>query len=344
MGIKVRNEKIDIVRGFAILLVVMGHTLSSIAGATDTFFYNVIFAVQMPLFMIISGYITIYSKPIIGITDFLKKIRRRTVALLLPWIVWTLIRYFLSGSEQSFGEYIVYILNNMDAGYWFLVSLWTIDLIVSFSSFFSNIGKQKTINKYFQLFIQFIYIGLFFAILGVIGYFVGMNVFAIKYSLYYLPYFCLGYLFGRIYTDISKIKRYELLSSVVVAIFGFVFVILSSMFNVYHMSDTFSNIALRMVISVSGCTCIFWTIDKTHITPRISCFFRFYGVHSLELYLVHYLFLSLVMVDGLVINSILGVISFIFNYFICLLFSSFIIYITNLNSITKSILYGKFKV
>ena len=54
-----RNKIVDIIRGFAMLLVVLGHTLSgSTANFNDTFLFQVIWTLQMPLFIIISGYVT----------------------------------------------------------------------------------------------------------------------------------------------------------------------------------------------------------------------------------------------------------------------------------------------
>ena len=59
-----RNVKIDMARGVAILMVVLSHTISSFADGKYTLLYNITFSVQMPLFMIISGYVAFYSKPI----------------------------------------------------------------------------------------------------------------------------------------------------------------------------------------------------------------------------------------------------------------------------------------
>lgn len=341
MGIKVRNEKIDIVRGFAILLVVMGHTLSSIAGATDTFFYNVIFAVQMPLFMIISGYVTIYSKPITSIGGFWTRIKKRTISLLLPWLVWTLIKYCVFSWGQPFGQYMLYIFEHMDTGYWFLFSLWTIDLIVSFSSFLSNIGKQKSLNKYLHIVIQFAYIGVMFVALAVLGYKVGMNVLAIKYSLYYMPFFCLGYLFGMLYSDVANFKWFDITSTVISAISLIAFGLLCVNFNVQQMEDNLLNTSIRIVMSLLGCGVIFWVFHNVKCAGKAWSVIKYFGVHSLELYVIHYFFLLTINTEDIVINSLQGVITFILNYALCLISSTALIYIINLNFISRRILLGK---
>ena len=63
---KQRNATVDYIRGIAILLVIIGHTVSNngIADYSGSGLYRVVFALQMPLFMLVSGYVTVYSKPI----------------------------------------------------------------------------------------------------------------------------------------------------------------------------------------------------------------------------------------------------------------------------------------
>lgn len=341
MGIKVRNEKIDIVRGIAILMVVMGHALSAFRGSENTFIYNVIFAVQMPLFMIISGYVAIYSKPVDSFAAFGKRLLRRTVALMLPWLVWTVIRYFIFAPQQSIFNYISYLLGHMDTGYWFLASLWTIDLIFNLSSLFSSLGKQKHLKKYSKLFVQCVYIGLLFVVLFIIGWLIGLNVFAIRYSLYYLPFFCLGYLFAYVYSDVAGKKWFEVLSAAVVAACGVAFAVLCVKFNVLGSDNSISNIALRIITSLSGCAVIFWTISKLPCTAKVWSVIKFYGMHSLELYITHYFFLNLVSAEGIELFSAFGVPVLLMNYAISIIGSTVLIYVINSNFISKMILLGK---
>ena len=294
MGTKVRNDKIDIVRGIAILLVVMGHIIYEFQGAEHGFLYNAIFAVQMPLFMIISGYITIYSRPVDSISAFGKRLLKRTLALMLPWLVWTLMRYFVQGVEVPLLRYLLYLFEHMDVGYWFLVSLWTIDLVFNLSLLFSSLGKQKELKKYPKLFVQCVYVVILFGCLFLIGMLIGFNSFAIKYSLYYLPFFCLGYLFAYVYDDISEKKWFNTASSVFITACGVVFAVLCYRFNVKNSDDTVLNILIRLLASLSGCTVIFGTINKLSCNSKAWSVIKFYGKHSLELYVIHYFFLNLI--------------------------------------------------
>ena len=60
-----RNQFVDIMRGIAMLLVVLGHTMTGCtANSQSSFLFNIIWSLQMPLFILISGYVTKYSRPI----------------------------------------------------------------------------------------------------------------------------------------------------------------------------------------------------------------------------------------------------------------------------------------
>lgn len=54
-----RIEYIDILRGFAIFLVVLGHVLEKSGLADSTLFY-LIYSFHMPLFICISAYVSAY--------------------------------------------------------------------------------------------------------------------------------------------------------------------------------------------------------------------------------------------------------------------------------------------
>ena len=98
-----RNQFVDIMRGIAMLLVVLGHTMTGCtANSQSSFLFNIIWSLQMPLFILISGYVTKYSRPSADGNGLWKYVKRRTVAYMLPWAVWSfLVRGIIFG-ENSF--------------------------------------------------------------------------------------------------------------------------------------------------------------------------------------------------------------------------------------------------
>ena len=89
-SVKQRNMTVDILRGIAMLMVVSWHTMG---GCTENYQNNpltdMIWTLQMPLFILISGYVTKYSKSVDSLNSLIRFLKKRTLAYLLPWIVWT---------------------------------------------------------------------------------------------------------------------------------------------------------------------------------------------------------------------------------------------------------------
>lgn len=147
-----RNQFVDIMRGIAMLLVVLQHTMSGCTvGAENTFVFNIAWSLQMPLFILISGYVTKYSRPISDGKELWKYVKRRTVAYMLPWAVWSfLVRGIIFGQDGFLN--VKHLLWNMDSGYWFLATIWTISMIFGIASFIAEriaerVSKENLLKK-----------------------------------------------------------------------------------------------------------------------------------------------------------------------------------------------------
>lgn len=75
------EEKWDIFRGIAILLVVIGHLIES-----NTAMWNLIYVVHIPTFFLISGYFTFSS---VLKYSFKENQIKKAKTLLLPWLTWS---------------------------------------------------------------------------------------------------------------------------------------------------------------------------------------------------------------------------------------------------------------
>ena len=139
---KDRNQFVDIMRGIAMLLVVLGHTMTGCTvDSQQSLLFNIVWSLQMPLFILISGYVTKYSCTIWNVKGLFKYIKRRTVAYMLPWFVWSfLIRGIVFG-QKGFLD-IKSLIWNMDSGYWFLATIWSISMIFGVASYVAElVGK-----------------------------------------------------------------------------------------------------------------------------------------------------------------------------------------------------------
>lgn len=365
--VKERNDNIDIFRGIAILLVVAGHTLAkSSVNSENTMILNIIWTLQMPLFMLISGYVTKYSKKIDDKTKLWKYISKRTSSYLVPWAIWIFfVRGIILGDSRFLN--LKWTLWNMDSGYWFLTSLWTICMIFGVSQFLAikmNKGKsqlQETIKT------------LIFCSIGsipllIVGKLMGIYFWGIKLTLYYLPFFLAGYLFTNMQNNFKGEKWFKTAKEVSIAVSVMIYCILLSRFNFYTIDDSLFNIILRIIASMSGCISLFGlgnavikNFNSKYIKQsnmdikskvenqeknvggnRIWKFLAWTGRYSLEIYIIHELLLNIIHLEiQLEVIMLGGFVLVVVNYLITLIICITLILLLEQNKICKKLLFGK---
>ena len=251
---KDRDQFVDIMRGIAMLLVVLGHTMTGCTtDSQKSFLFNIIWSLQMPLFFLISGFVTKYSRPISDGKGLWKYVKRRTVAYMLPWAVWSfLVRGIIFGEDGFLN--VKHLLWNMDSGYWFLATIWTISMIFGIASFIAErVRKENLLKK------QIVLLGCYLVgmvLLVGIGAILGLSFFAIKLTLYYMPFYYAGFLYGQFDDRMkeSEIGRKIIDSVVAICFVVWLFVILR--FPLYEMSDGGFAIILRAATSLAGCIAV----------------------------------------------------------------------------------------
>jgi hypothetical protein len=297
----------------------------------------------MPLFMIISGYVTKYSKEICNLNIYSKYIIKRSISYILPWFVWTVfIRgiIFVGKIKLDFK----YLLWHMDSGYWFLRSLWTICMLFGLSQLITT--KLIISKKYFKYKIYFVF--LFTIILSClllsIGLRFGLSLFGIKFIIYYTPFYLIGFIFAHIeLNDImfNKIKEF------VICLAFILYIIIIKRVNFINIQDSGLNVFFRMLTSLLGCICVFGLCDKFVKECNISNKLIFksilwFGVHSLEIYTIHYLLLVIIKPDNLYfITTMQGWCYVIINMIFTITISSFIIFLMQNNYLLSFVIFGR---
>lgn len=246
-----RNQFVDIMRGIAMLLVVLDHTMTGCTiDSQKSFLFNIVWSLQMPLFILISGYVTKYSRILCNKNDLWSFIKKRTVSYMLPWCVWS---FFVRGfifNENSFFD-IKRLLFNMDTGYWFLATIWIISLIFGFSSYFSQkLVKDDSIKKQ-VVFTLFYLFGMF--LLCLISLFAGFSFFALKLTLYYMPFYYCGYLYGQFDEKIFSSKYGKKIVDSTVAICFIIWLIVILRYSIFELPDNNLYIIIRAFTSLCGC-------------------------------------------------------------------------------------------
>ena len=298
-------------RGLAMLLVVLCHTMTGCTtGSEESFLFNVVWSLQMPLFILISGYVTRYSRSINTGVELWLFIKRRTLAYMLPWVVWS---FLVRG--VVFGQYnllnIKWLLWHMDSGYWFLVTIWTISIAFGLSSFIAlKIAKNQGIKL--QVIKTVLYL-VAMTLLAGIGYVAGMTFFAIKLTLYYMPFFFIGYLYGQYSEKLYETKYGSNIKDVVVMICLATWLVIITRVYLFCLSDSGMGIVLRVISSMSGCIAVcglckgiyekiggdkFYSlgVEQCMQTGRLSMsILHWAGKKSLEIYMIHGLLLNILM-------------------------------------------------
>lgn len=133
-----RNEQIDALKGVAILLVVLGHTIQCGGGeryiADQMFFENIwfkgIYAFHMPLFMLISGYLFGFSASRHSLWHNLKN---RFTSLFVPILTWNIpifLVHLIRWGDYSIGAIVRMFLRTVVISMWFLWAILLCSLIV----------------------------------------------------------------------------------------------------------------------------------------------------------------------------------------------------------------------
>lgn len=249
-----RNQFVDIMRGIAMLLVVLGHTMTGCSvDSQKSFLFNIIWSLQMPLFILISGYVTKYSRPISDGNGLWKYVKRRTVAYMLPWAVWSfLVRGIIFG-ENSFLN-VKHLLWNMDSGYWFLATIWTISMIFGVASFVAERASKENLLKKQIVLLGCYLVGM--VLLVGIGAVLGLSFFAIKLTLYYMPFYYAGFLYGQFDDRMKESETGKKMIDSVVAICFVMWMFIILRFSLYEMSDGGIAIILRAATSLAGCVAV----------------------------------------------------------------------------------------
>jgi glucan biosynthesis protein C len=217
-----KDLSVETLRGFAIILVVLGHVIGSdkyggMQVKDDSFLrylYYTFEYLRMPLFTVISGWV--YALKPVNL-DFLKdfsikKVRRLLLPMIFVGGVYYLLRYFTPGTndKDALSEiWTLFIFPYMV--YWYLPSLFLVFILV---------GVLDSYKLFDKISGWLIAVGLAFVLLFIRNRFITgnfENYFSFQGAIYLLPYFIIG-------VGIKRFKRFfsnKVLNSFLLAIFIF---------------------------------------------------------------------------------------------------------------------------
>ena len=338
---KKRNIKVDILRGFAAVIVVLGHTLMLYPGHPDSLLLNVIWAIQIPLFMLLSGFSQSYSAPIRTGRDFGKFTKKRLSSVLWPWFVWSAIAYLVFAGNVDLWAYIGVTAYHMESAFWFVFSLFTINLVFALASL--GAAMVKTEKLWLQ---KLVTVALCVAGAGLllgIGLFTGINFLGIKYTAYYIPYFVLGWLVGGFVESnaFPRFQKYYL--DKVLLILLIVFCVLVGKHNFFTMQDSPINILIRVIASSCVSLLLVGLMYKMdgEAEAKLERIFRVPAKYSLELYVVQYFVLHFLTAGEVSVLTVTGFLNCMAYFAIVYGLCVFLIWFLHLNPLVGSVFFGK---
>lgn len=287
--LKKRDEALDAVKGFAILVVMLGHCIG-LNGFADPYVYDAIVAVQMPLFMLVSGFVS-GRKPLEpsqkpDLADRMQIFGKRSLSYLLPFFVWL----FITHPTNPFEELKLQLFA-LDRGLWFLMTLWIVTLVTMTASYLADFAAYKAKGNAFLRFV--IFCGL--TGMAYLGFIMqarsGNSLLSPSLTVKYLPFYIAGYLWALYVVPFiarTNNKNQRLLANGVFVLCTVIYLYLVAAFDMIVVTDAKSLLA-QMAASLAGSFVCFYGIyhfAKGKLKRGLSLI----GQYTLEIYVLHFRF------------------------------------------------------
>jgi len=327
---------IDYLRVFATFGVIIVHTTYALLykyGSVSSFdwwtgnFYGSFVRFGVPIFLIISGTL-ILPKTYQSIGEYLKK---RFLRILFPFLFWSFIYIagnlylkIAEGEHLTIFESLKFILVQFRDGASF--HLWYIYLILGLYLFFPIIGKwlNNSSKREIEYFIVIWLIAIFAALPFMKNF---VPKIEIMYFSGYIGFPVLGYYLSKTAFNFDGKKSVYLLfvlAGVAVTMFGTNFIVKQEGFFV----ESFYNYLTPNVILLSAGIFLLFK-NFAGFSEKTNSVIIFIGKYSYGIYLVHILVLWLLAKFGFSYTLISPIVGIPITGFLCLIISTFIIFIIN---------------
>lgn len=290
-----RNNALDSVKGFAILLVMLGHCIVlNGLNESDPFLYDMIKSVQMPLFMLVSGVLAAMGIKRTGSGTGMKKLGARALSYLVPFFSWfVLVHVYVHAkagtlSVQMFLKELRELLFQTDRGLWFLMTLFVATLCAMVAQAIADKlcrpGRKKAV--------VFTVVGLCLYLLFFLQSRSGNSFLSPSLMVQYFPFYLMGYIacgYGEcLFPVAKKAKRAEPFA---VAVMFAVFVLMAAFLDLAAPVDGAVTLVVQTAASFLGtvsCYAIVYRIAEKKTEKR--SFLSFIGLYTLEIYVLHFRF------------------------------------------------------
>ena len=320
-----RSQTIDTLKGIAILIVMVGHVLSW-NHMEDGYLYDAIKVIQMPLFIMISGYLCGIGRRVRDLAGYGAVLKKRALAYLVPFFFWIVLQHpfhpFTSIWETLFC---------LDKGLWFLMTLFLLNLIVYTAQLVgaSARGFEKPV-----FWIVYMGLGAFVALES----FLGWEFLSPGLTRLYFPFYLIGYVAGEYREQIEKIPRAVKGAAFAVAAIGLaVLVVFCDLLDV----GSILKLGKQLLASVLGCYGVIY-LAALYRDGKGKRFLAWLGGYTLEIYVLHFHFATILNQGKLYeLYSWEGLLFALASFVVMSLITAGIIAVTKKIPLLDFLLYGK---
>lgn len=332
---KERNQNIDAIRGIAAILVMFGHCIV-LNGMQDGLIYDMIKSVQMPLFMLVSGYLVSLMGKIDSFRELKRSIIKRAAGCLLPFLVWILILH-----PFSFLKSLKETLFQIDKGLWFLMVLFLFSTVHSLAGYVQSVlGKKKgTVAGW----IGFFAVWSLFCLILLLQIISANHFLSPHLSIYYLPFYLGGFLFGICYNDVPERVKNKCRKYTVPCMVLALFLLFSISFG-FDMIIAADKKVLLLQFFASGIGSTGLILLMTKIKGKSKVLLSFVGQYTLEIYVIHYHFARILWRETVPVTE-LGIVwgyRVLLSWILMSIMTAAVIYVLKKIKIADILLFGKY--
>lgn len=330
-----RLEWIDLVKGIAIGLVVIGHMLRGFVSSgmyseyKNIFIYidYTIYSFHMPLFFIISGALFKNSKKLENMNQYFLFIKKKVILLAIPYFVFSwiqiVIKLIMSNSvnnKVNIMDFFTIIFNPIEQ-FWFLYSLMIIFIIMGFI----DIKIKSEQIKFIIIILSFLLANYTIIDLGILGN-------AISNIIYF-------YIGEKI---IENKERIKINNNIIISLLALYIILNLAIYN-FKFSQNILIISRFIMAVVASLTIITICKKFQYNDKNIIYVFKILGKHSMAIYLLHIILgsgirivLLKLSINSLIVQVILGL---IFAIIIPILLENIYVYLVKRYAKVKRIYY-----
>lgn len=306
------------------LMVVMGHVLLFSLKIEHTALIGIIGICEMPLFFVVSGYLT-HKEREENFKRMLSRLLIRSRTLLVPLVVWSIVRNICDGT-------VSYSLSDIyGGGYWFFLALWWCDVLNMFSAYLSKKFRLGMLGD--ALLYGFVYAVI---LLGRIKNIDLGGVLPVQSVQYYFPFFVMGLL----------MRKYQFLNGMVLNKYSYAVGMLLLIIGWYF--SFIESFVIWFVAALGAVVVVWMACREINSDLKVARILSIVGMNTLPIYAIHYLFIGVLpntlhemvyISNGFFFQLVISFVYAVFAIILCLLVDR----ILSLNPITRMLFWGESK-